>query len=62
MPADAVNEEEVAAIATHGVGQSEISNGLLGRNLWLAQTDSDSAASARCCASMSNATARRATR
>ncbi|MEZ5965121.1 MAG: hypothetical protein R3F56_14905 [Planctomycetota bacterium] len=36
---DAVNEVEVAAIATRGVGQSEIALDLLGRNLWLAQTD-----------------------
>jgi len=36
---DAVNEVEVAAIATNGIGQSEIAIDLLGRNLWLAQTD-----------------------
>ena len=35
----AVNEVEVAAIATRGVGQSEINLDLLGRNLWLAQVD-----------------------
>jgi DNA-binding beta-propeller fold protein YncE len=36
---DAVNEVEVAAIATNGIGQGEINLDLLGRNLWLAQVD-----------------------
>lgn len=36
---DAVAETEVAAIATRGVGQSEIEIDLLGRNLWLPQVD-----------------------
>lgn len=36
---DAISEVEVAAIATRGIGQSEIEIDLLGRNLWLAQTD-----------------------
>jgi DNA-binding beta-propeller fold protein YncE len=36
---DAVNEVEVAAIATNGVSQSDIEIDLLGRNLWLPQVD-----------------------